>query len=136
MEKTRLAKREKHKHHQLIIKIKIEFGNSLDHSPARKSTRVTTTHENPLSLTRLDVVTTRHSQFDILSKVLEIVNSLLNGVQLEAIVVQAGVGVRETVETVFENDGSTALLLGKLTVDSPVCEVTRVAYATQQLWLV
>ena len=111
MEKTRLAKEEKHKHHQPIIKIKVEFGNLLD-------------------------ITTGHSQFDILGKVLEIVNSLLNGVQLEAIVVQAGVGVRETVETVFENDGSTALLLGKLTVDSPVCEVTRVAYATQQSSLV
>lgn len=62
-------------------------------------------------------------EFYILCKVVRIFNSLVEGVHSEALDGQVRVWVRETKESVFENNGGA---FGNLTIDSPVGEVSPV----------
>lgn len=50
----------------------------LDHGPSRQCTRVTSSNKNPWRLVWLDIVTIRHRQYHILSKVLQVIDGLLD----------------------------------------------------------
>ena len=90
--------------------------------PRSQSTRVASTNENPWSLVRPDLVPAWEREFHIPCKVVEIFNSLVDVVHLKALDGQVRVGIGETVESVFEDNGDTTFLLGDLTIDSLVGE--------------
>lgn len=57
-------------------------------------------------------------------EILEIVDRLLDGVQLEAHDGEVRERVRKAIEPVLEDNGGALFLLRDLAIDSPVCEVT------------
>ena len=94
-----------------------------EHSPTRQSTGITTTDDNPRRLRWLHLVTTRHSELDVVRKIIQVLDGLLDRVVLQAIHGQVAKGRRAPVEPVFENDGGAVLLLSDLTIERPVREV-------------
>jgi hypothetical protein len=63
-------------------------------------------------LVRRNVVTTRHWQDDVVREILEVVDSLLDGVDSEALDAKVGVGVTFAIESVFEDNGGAVCFLG------------------------
>ena len=58
---------------------RLEWDDELVHGVAHQRTWVATSDENPRGLIRSDLVAPRHRQLDILGKVFQVINSLLDG---------------------------------------------------------
>ena len=71
-----------------------ENGNSPHFKPRSQSARVASPDENPRSVVRPDLVAAWEREFYILRKVVEILDSLVDAVHLQALNGQIIVGVR------------------------------------------
>ena len=92
----------------------------LDHSPTDESTCIAAADKDPRSTTWLNFIATGHGQLDILGKIFQVIYSLLDSVQFQALLRQIWVGIRETKETVLNDDSCTIFLLSYLAVDSRI----------------
>lgn len=102
----------------------------LDQGPARERAGVAAADEDPRGLgDGLDGVAAGHGQDDVLGKVLEVVDGLLDGVEPEAALLEVAVGGRGAVETVLEDDRRGLFLLRDEAVDGAVGEVAGVRCA-------
>ncbi len=101
--------------------------HALAHGVADQGSSVATAREDPWRLTWSELIAPRHREVDVLRKVDEVVDRLLNGVDAQALhgEVWHRVGVAE--ETVLQDNCSSVELLCDLPIDCRVRQVVVVA---------
>ena len=87
-------------------------------------TGITFAEQDPWRSVGLDVITPRHGEVNILGKVDEVVDGLLDCQELETLRCEVVIRIGVPEETVFDEDGSPLLLLSDHAVDGCVGEVT------------
>jgi len=75
------------------------------------STGITSSNQNPRCIVWRNRVATWHGEVDILGKVFEVIDSLLNCVKAKALNAQIWQGVAKTIESMLKNDSGAILLL-------------------------
>ena len=74
-------------------------------------TSITSSNQNPRCFAWRNRVATWHWEIDILGKVFEVIDSLLNCVKAKALNAQIWQGVAKTIESMLKNNGGAILLL-------------------------
>jgi hypothetical protein len=90
-------------------------------------TRITSAEQDPWRSVGLHIITPRHGQVNILGKVDEIANGLLDCQELETLRCKVVIRIGVPEETVLDEDGSPMLLLSDHTTDGFVGEVNLIA---------
>ena len=93
------------------------------HDIAHKSSGVAPADNDPRRLTRRDLIPIRLRELDVLGKICEVLDCLLDRMDLQALHREVRIRVRLAEETVLDNDGRALRCLCDHTIDRGVSEV-------------
>jgi hypothetical protein len=91
-----------------IAKISIDFKHS---EKMIFRTSIASSNQDPWRFVGPNRIASRHRKIDIIGEVLEIINSLLDGVEFQALYTEIGQWVTEAIKPMLKDDGAAVLLL-------------------------